>query len=225
MRSVQNGTVYLALDEDFLDERGGEGLWFGSCQFPDGSFEEGPTFSDAEVAVSWWRERGATAIAIRLDSHEYLWAGEGRPPEGVTAMRIFDPEDPRGRPEGARETIKAQKMANAEYDRTERVANDIDQGQRLSRRRESVGLTVEQLAKRVGETSTWLLDVESGLSTRSVALSQWTLLVWATRPGWPDEMNIVERRRIGWVVRNGQYLNEAEAMVNRMLGLEGDRPN
>jgi DNA-binding XRE family transcriptional regulator len=225
MRSVQDGTVYLALDEDFFDERAGEGFWFGSCQFPDGTFEEGPTFADAKDAVSWWKARGATAIAIRLDSHEYLWAGEGRSPEGPNSMQDFDPEDPRGRPEGARETITTQRRANAQQDRAEQEANAIDQGERLSRRRESVGLTVEQLAKRVGETPTWLLDIESGQSTRNVNLSQWTTLVWATRPGWPDEMNNVERRRVGWVVRNGQYLDEAEEIVNRMLGLEGDRPS
>jgi Helix-turn-helix domain len=225
MRSVQNGTVYLALDEDFFDERGGEGFWSGSCQYPDGSFEEGPTFTDANDAVSWWRERGATAIAIRLDSHDYLWAGEGRPPESPKVMRIFDPQDPRGRPEGARETIQSQRRANAEHDKAEQLANAIDQGQRLSRRRESVGLTVEQLAERVGETTAWLEDLESGQSNEDVTFSQWTILVWATRPGWPDEKNAAERQRVGWEVRNGHYLNEAEAMVNRTLGPEGDRPD
>jgi transcriptional regulator with XRE-family HTH domain len=220
MRSVRNGTVYLALDDDFLDEREGEGFWCGSCQFLDGSVEEGPTFTDAEDAVSWWRRRGATTIVIRLDFHEHLWAGEGRPPEGSEAMPIFDPEDPRGRPEGAKKTIEAERRAWAERDRAEKLANANAEGQRLSRRRESVGLTVEELAERVGETPSWLLDVESGLSTQSVTLSQWIMLVWATRPGWPEEMNKVEPRRFGWVAWEGQFLNEAEAIVNRKLGLE-----
>jgi hypothetical protein len=220
MRSVRNGTVYLALDDDFLDERVGEGLWYGSCQFSDGAVEEGPSFTDAEDAVSWWKKRGATTILIRLDFHEYLGAGEGHPFEGSEAMRIFDPEDSRGRPEGARKTIETLRRAEAERDRAEQDANAIAEGERLSRRRETVGLTVEELAERVGEPPKWLLDVESGLSTQSVTLSQWIMLVWATRPGWPEEMKKVEPRRIGWVARKGQFLNEAEAMVNRMLGFD-----
>jgi transcriptional regulator with XRE-family HTH domain len=112
------------------------------------------------------------------------------------------------------------RRAEAERDRAEQDANAIAEGERLSRRRETVGLTVEELAERVGEPPKWLLDVESGLSTQSVTLSQWIMLVWATRPGWPEEMKKVEPRRIGWVARKGQFLNEAEAMVNRMLGFD-----
>jgi len=120
----------------------------------------------------------------------------------------------------ARKTIETLRRAEAERDRAEQDANAIAEGERLSRRRETVGLTVEELAERVGEPPKWLLDVESGLSTQSVTLSQWIMLVWATRPGWPDEMKKVEPRRIGWVARKGQFLNEAEAMVNRMLGFD-----
>lgn len=100
MGRVQDGIVYLALDVDVFD--GNDKAvphWNGHRQFDDGSpIEMGPEFVDASDAVTWWRERGATRIFIRLDFGKYLWAGDGPPPEGRTTLSVFDPGYPRGRP-------------------------------------------------------------------------------------------------------------------------------
>jgi DNA-binding XRE family transcriptional regulator len=217
---VQEGTVYLSLAHDNVNEKSGERFWSGSCQFHDDSPDvDGPIFSDASDAVDWWRSRGAKTILIRLDFSGYLWAGEGSPPEDCAAMPIFDATDPRGRPAGAKGTIEENHRAEADRANLEQATAAIEEGRRLSARRESEGLSVNELADRIGATSQWLLDVESGKSTFEVTLSQWIKLVWATRPGWPNEMSMVEPRRIGWVARKGQFLSQAETIVNTSINL------
>ena len=217
MGRVQDGTVYLSLEH----QNDNECFWSGSCQFHDNSpDEDGPTFSDASDAVDWWRSRGAKTILIRLDFSEYLWAGEGSPPEDCAAMPTFDATDPRGRPEGAKRTFEEHDRVEAVRANIEQAAAAIEEGRRLSVRRESEGLSVDELADRVGATPQWLLDVESGKSTFEVTLTEWINLVWATRPGWPDEMSKVEPRRFGWVARRGQFLSQAEKLVNASINLE-----
>lgn len=219
MGIVEEGTVYLSL-EQIGDEDGRDGFWSGSCQFPDDSpFVDGPTFTDASDAVKWWRSRGAKTILIRLDFNEYSWAGEGSPPEDCAAMPIFDANDPRGRPEGAARTIEEHDRAEAIRTNTEQAEAAIEEGRQLTVRREFEGLSVDELAVRIGATLQWLLDVESGKSTFQVTLSQWINIVWATRPGWPHEMSNVEPR-FGWVARQGQFLSQAEKIVNESINRE-----
>jgi DNA-binding XRE family transcriptional regulator len=220
MENVQDGTVYLGLNADFSDEADTAVGWSGHWESSRGSqFETGPDFLDASDAVTWWRERGAKRIYIRLDFSEYLWAGEGIPPDDSSILSVFDPADARGRPDGAARTLDAERRAFAEVQGAERVTAALDEGHRLTRRREALHLSIKDLADRVGQSRQWLLDVESGKSTYDVTFSQWVYLVWATRKGWPDEMRVSETRSVGWVAQRGQLLREAEVVVNKMIGL------
>jgi len=221
MGRVQDGTVYLSLDVDvFDDDDKAVPHWNGHCQFDDGSpIEMGPEFVDASDAVTWWRERGATRIFIRLDFEKYLWAGEGPAPEGRTMASVFDPADPRGRPEGAVKTSEEQRRVFADEVSARRLSFALDEGRRLTRRREAVHLSMGELADRVGQSEQWLLDAESGKLVGDVTFSQWVDLVWATRPGWPDEKRTRKTTNASWVAHQGQYLREAEVFVNSVLGL------
>jgi len=220
MGSIEEGTVFISLD-DIGDDDGRDGFWSGSCQFRDDSpFVFGPTFTDASDAVEWWRSRGAKTILIRLDFNEYSWAGEGLPPEDCAEMPIFDSNDPRGRPEGTKRTIEEHDRAEAVRANTQQVEAAIEEGRQLTVRREAEGLSVDELADRVGATPQWLLDVESGKSTFQVTFTQWITIVWATRPGWPHEMSNAEPRRFGWVARQGQFLSQAAKIVNESINLE-----
>ena len=220
MERLRHGTVYLCLDYDFFDEMVTQGHWIGHCEFFDDSPPEfGPEFADANNAVSWWRERGAKSIYIRLDQYEYLWAGDGPCPESDEAMAIFDPADPRGRPEGAALTIESERATFAQQAKVERMSLAVGEGRRLMRRREAMGLSIEELARRVDRSAGWLADVESGATTHDVTMSEWVSLVWTTRPGWPDEMHSANSGRYGWTAQSGTFLREAEVIVNRHLGL------
>jgi hypothetical protein len=220
MENVQDGTVHLGLDAEIFGEEDTAARWSGYWESGDGSqIETGPDFSDASDAVTWWRDRGAERIYIRLDFREYLWAGEGHPPDESSTLSVFDPADARGRPEGAARTLAAERRSFAEARDAERAASALDEGLRLTRRREAIDLSTDDLAGRVGQSTHWLLDVESGKSTYDVTFSQWVDLVWATRQGWPDEMRTGESRRVGWVAQRGRFLHEAEVFVNKVLGL------
>jgi Helix-turn-helix domain len=220
MGSVPDGIVYLAVGGDLFDAGSTVAYWNGHCQFDDGSqYENGPDFTDAGDAVTWWRERGAKRIYIRLDFEETQWAGEGAPPGDSRTITIFDFADPRGRPEGARETVAAMRRALAEEEESEHAARALEEGRRLTERRESVDLSIEELAIRIGVSPEWLADVEAGTSTYEVTFAQWINLVWATRKGWPDEMHPMRTGASGWATLQGQFLREAEICVNNMLGL------
>jgi hypothetical protein len=219
MEHVQNGTVYIGLNADLLDEANTAVRWSGHWEGEGSQFETGPDFIDASDAVTWWRERGAKRIYVRLDFSEYLWAGEGVAPDDSSTPSVFDPADPRGRPEGAARTLDVERRAVAEVHQAEQAATSIDEGHRLTRRREAMQLSINELADRVGQSTQWLLDVESGKSTYDVTFSEWVELVSATRPGWPEEMRTRDIRSVGWVARRGQFLREAEVFVNRLLGL------
>jgi len=223
MANIRDGTVYLSLVFNEADVSDIEIHWSGHCEFNgDAGNEYGPEFDDASDAVNWWRERGAQRIFIRLDFRETLWAGVGLPPiEDVSgeAMSVFDPTDPQGRSRGARKTVNEAQIDARVQAVTERVRASIDEGRRLARRREGIGLSVEELADRIGGPPEWIREVESGVRSAEVTMMQWIDLVWATRTPYPDE-----RRSAGaltpvrWVAREGDYLAEAEVVVNEALG-------
>ncbi len=220
MGNVQDGTVYLSLDADVLDDERTVARWVGHCEFAERSqIESGPEFLDASDAVKWWRKRGAKRIYIRLDFEEYLWAGEGPAPDAPSRLPVFDPDDPRGRPDGAAQTIDERRKHFAETVIATREAASLDEGRRLTRRREAVHLSVEDLADRVGQSTEWIQGIESGKSAYDVSFLQWIDLVWATRQGWPEETRADETKGGGWVAQRGQFLREAEVFVNNMLGL------
>lgn len=220
MANVQDGIVYLSLDADFFDDEGTVARWVGHCEFEEQSqIESGPEFLDASDAVNWWRTRGAKRIYIRLDFGDYLWAGEGPPPDAPSPLSIFDADDPRGRPDGAAQTFNERRRHFSDAVIATREAASLDEGRRLTRRREAVHLSAEDLADRVGQSTEWILDIESGKSAYDVSFSQWIDLVWATRHGWPEETRVGESESTGWVAQRGQFLREAEIYVNNMLGL------
>jgi len=208
-------TLFCKLDEVFTESR-----WIGHCEFSDSSpFENGHDYADACPAVSWWRERGARRIYIRLNSSGFMWAGDGPPLESSKAMPLFDPADPRGRLEGAATTMEAERSTHARQSDVERVALAIEEGRRRRRQRETLSLSVEELASRVEIMPKWLPDVESGTITSDVTLSEWINLAWATRLGWPDEGRNVKPGHVGWTAQHGSFLREAEEIVHTTLGI------
>jgi len=217
MGATGAGRVYLALDYDAWDETV-HPKWNGHREF-DGGLEPGPSFADASDAVRWWRDRGADWIVIRLNDTETLWAGAGPPPvDDAGPIPIFSDDDPRGRPEGARATAEAGRRRLDEQEAAERSQIAIDEGDRLRRRREAIGLTVEDLATRMGLDPSWISDVESGLTTLEVSMNQWVNLVWATQEPWPDDRRTKRTgSRVGWVASKGQQLAVAEQLVSQRL--------
>jgi len=96
-------------------------------------------------------------------------------------------------------------------------------GQDLRRRRERVGLSVEELAARIDVPSSWVNDVESGRTALDVDHKMWVDIVWATREPWPDERrhqpkaDVGRVRRVFWVSGPGGGLVRAEESVRRWL--------
>lgn len=92
-------------------------------------------------------------------------------------------------------------------------------GAHLKMRRERLGITVEELARRIEVTKTWIEDVEGGRTSLDVELSTWVDLVWATREPFPDPRRLAgQGKRRGFVGHPDIYL--AEELVRRVL--EGD---
>jgi len=221
------GKVFIAVDlsyeywGDIVADELPQPQWFGHREWDDGTPpEEGPTFADASDAVRWWRNRGATWIAIRLDDSGYLWAGVGAPPSSLSPMPLFSDDDPRGRPEGALASAKAarklwreQLPGQIEAHRKHRATEAGDQ---LRKRREAVNLSVEELAARVQVAPAWIEDIESGQTSLQISLRQWVELVWATREPWPDEHRFRSHGPIGWA--GPESLSTAEQIVLAILG-------
>jgi transcriptional regulator with XRE-family HTH domain len=141
------------------------------------------------------------------------------PPDEIPPIELFDPADPRGRPEGAGKTMDARRRAFAEVVSSRRQAHALDEGRRLTRRREAAHLSIDELASRVGQSPQWILNAESGMLPSDVTFPQWVDLMWATRPGWPEEVRTDESANFSWVVRRGQFLREDEVLVSKILGL------
>lgn len=100
----------------------------------------------------------------------------------------------------------------------ERLQRAVDEGDRLRTRREAVGLTVADLAARVGHDPSWISDIESGRTALEVRLKQWVDLVWATQDAWPDARRTNGTgSRFGWVASEGKQLAMAEQLVRRRL--------
>lgn len=217
-----SGKVFIASDfgyqhwDDVDVEEEPQPLWLGPREWDDGTPpEQGPGFADASEAVRWWRSRGADWIVIRLDDSGYLWAGVGPPPPWSSPLPLFVDDDPGGRPEGAIATAKRWRKTLREGFKSTGVQRDAEEGARLRLRRESIGLSVEELAQRVNADTTWLADVESGRTTGDVSLRQWLDLVWATREPWPDERRFRHRGPIGWA--GDRRLWTAEQIVRDIL--------
>jgi hypothetical protein len=85
----RRGTVWLAYDGEPECPH-----WFGYWDLePDGlptALEQGPGWASAEAAVRWGRCR-AKRVFIRLDDiSNYVWAGEGNPPDDPDLAGVFE---------------------------------------------------------------------------------------------------------------------------------------
>jgi hypothetical protein len=215
VNDVPSDRVYIALSFDDPGDNDGQPPRWDGYRETIGGIEPSPEFADAGDAVRWWRERGAEWIVIRIDDTEHLWAGTGPPPVGHDGpIPDFSFDDPRGRPEGAVESARAALEHNAERQAAVEVRQTIEEGARLRRRREGVGISVTELAARVGVDPSWIDSVESGQGTGDVTINRWVDLVWATREPWPDDRRRQPRAKIGWV---GVSLASAEDIVRLVL--------
>jgi hypothetical protein len=229
--------VYISFDPRWFGVEVDEDLhpvWTGHRDFGNPDIENGPDFLDASEAVRWWLNRGATRILLNLDGSEYLWAGVGPPPFDETAgapRKVFSHEDPRGRPEGARAMAETDRTRtidlDAQREKERREWTRIKLGGDLRRRRERIGISLEELARRLEVEPSWVRDIESGQTSLQVDYSQWVEIVWATRQPWPDarrtrpKPNDEKVRRFGWVDNGGGGLLRAEAAVRSWLDGDG----
>lgn len=189
--------------------------------------EYSPEFTDASDAVAWWKQRGAKKILIRLDHRGYLWAGEGSPPIDIDTglpMPVFSDEEPAGRPESSWVRAEAAQRAMREQVAANEANKPILMGERLRRRREDLGLSVTEVAQRMGTEEAWITGVESGHLAGAVTVSQWVDLVWATHDPWPDPRRNRSAGGFSWVAFD--LLSAAEDIVQRHLDLpEEDEPS
>ena len=77
-----HGVVFLAFDES--EDLHWQGYW-DPQEPPDSEVvEQGPGWSSADAAVAWGRRR-AHRVFIRMDDFsDYLWAGLGEAPDGMS---------------------------------------------------------------------------------------------------------------------------------------------
>jgi hypothetical protein len=190
-RSPADAAVYITLDWDpFHDEESEEfpPRWFGYVDYGDDGPDvtEGPFFSDALEAVRWWRGR-SSRIYLRLEEGGApLWAGEGPAPETDDSAAMFDEHDRRVRPEGTRQAARsrrASRLAGATAEKRQQMAED---GLHLRDRRIAAGVSVNDLALRMGAEPSWIEGVESGEIQPEKPFSTWVDFVWATTEPWPQ---------------------------------------
>lgn len=191
-------------------------VWQVSLQFDDHSLDrDGPEFTDASDAVRWAQSQGAKNVFIDIEDSR-LWAGRGDPPADWH-LGVFSHDDPRGRPEGAIETVRKARDEFAAEEKTRALQLRREIGSRLRRRREGEGLSIPQLAHRVGVSPEDITEIEEGLGPLTLTLAQWTDLVWATRSPWPDERRYrnTGAGAFGWTAHSP--LEAAEYAVRRHL--------
>jgi transcriptional regulator with XRE-family HTH domain len=233
MGDVSNGRVYVGFDCGWLDADSDEEprpFWHGQCEL-DGQDapENGPEFLDASDAVRWWQDRGAKWILVNMGDGSFAWTGENVPDdvpgENRRGVRVdlFSHEDPRGRAEAALVLSKASRLRTRESFARQRMDMAVRLGQDLRRRRERVGVSMDELASRIDVAPSWVADVESGRTAFEVSHKQWDDIVWATREPWPDprrtepKPNDGKVRRYSWQGGIDAGLTLAEDAVRRWL--------
>jgi hypothetical protein len=176
------------------------------------------------------RVEGQPEIFINLDGSGYLWAGSGPPPLNAdtgSPREVFFHDDPKGRPEGALVLAHRIKASQIEQDSLQRRQREewirIKLGGDVRRRKERIGITLEDLALRLDVDPSWVRDVESGRTSMQLDHASWVDIVWATREPWPDPrrtqsgQNGTTVRPFGWVDEGGGGLLRAEESVRRWL--------
>lgn len=227
-----DAAVYITLDWDPFHAEEAEEYppsWYGYVEYGDDDLElaEGPFFSDALEAVRWWRGR-SSRIYIRLDEEgEPLWAGEGLAPENDGhPLRIFDEHDPRGHPEGTRQAARSRLASRRALAAAEKRQQMIEDGLRLQDRRTAAGISVDDLAMRMGVEPSWIEGVESGEIQPERPFLTWIDLAWATTEPWPEARAAADQlwassgsAEFGWVsyAPGGGLLQQAEEQVARHM--------
>lgn len=192
-----------------------------------------PEFPSAREAVQWWRQQGVDRIFVSFDPQmlgqvRWEWAGVGSPPadpESGQVPTMFSADDPRGDPEGAWAIVRQDQERFQEKMREMFAAKDREVGGRLRRRRETLGLSVDEVASRMGVEPSWVVDIEAGLTTMRTPISRWVDLVWATQVPWPDARRTLSQgldQTRGWT--NLDPLTMAERLVAKVTGEDEARP-
>lgn len=233
--SESDAAVYIALDWDpFHDEESEEypPSWYGYVQYGDDALEltEGPFFPDALEAVRWWRDR-SSRIYVRLEEEgEPFWAGEGPAPESDDPMRIFDEHDQRVQAAGTRQAATSRLASRHALAAAEVRQRTMEDGLRLKERRTAVGLSVTDLAMRMGVEPSWIEEVESGEIQPEPSFWTWIDLVRATTEPWPEARADTDRlwegsdsTAFGWIVGPPRgLLRQAERFVTRQMNGPGE---
>lgn len=231
-----DAVVCIILDWDpFHDEESEEFPpgWFGYVEYEDDrlELEEGPFFSSALEAVRWWRGR-SSRIYVRLEEDEALWAGDGPAPEvDGQPMGIYEERDGRAHPEGTRHTARARGAGRRADTAATKRRQLIVEGLRVRERRTAAGISVDDLAVRMGADPSWIEEIESGANRPEPSFSTWVDLVWATTEPWPQARAAADRLWEGsesagssWIAfaPSGGLVRQAETLVVRHMSGPGE---
>ena len=223
--------VRITLDWDPFHEEESEEFpprWFAYVEYEDDHLElgEGPFFSSALEAVRWWRGR-SSRIYVRLEADEALWAGGGPAPEiDGRLMKTFDERDGWGHPEGTRQAARSRGASRRADAAATRRRQMVEEGLRLRERRTAAGISVDDLAARMGADPTWIEEVESGAVRPEPPFPTWVDLVWATTEPWPEARAAADRlwessesAGSGWIAfaPSGGIVRQAEEHVARHM--------
>jgi DNA-binding XRE family transcriptional regulator len=219
--------VFIALDWDTCEEEEAEEFapsWFGYMENGGDGFEfsEDLFFSSASEAVRWWRGR-SSRIYVRLEEKgEPFWAGEEPASATDAHLRVFDEHDERAPVLGALQAAQSRRASRRALAKSERRQLMMEEGLRLQERRAAVGISVDDLAMRMGVEPGWIREVESGEVRPDPSLSTWVDLVWATTEPWPEARTSADQlwegsESTGVVVVNRGLLRPAEELVARRI--------
>ena len=107
----------------------------------------------------------------------------------------------------------------------------IVEGLRVRERRTAAGISVDNLAVRMGADPSWIEEIESGANRPEPSFSTWVDLVWATTEPWPQARAAADRLWEGsesagssWIAfaPSGGLVRQAETLVVRHMSGPGE---
>lgn len=237
MGSSEANTVYISpwyVAGEPRDDDDDELVWSSWSDFEDSedwsAEERHPRFEDLSEGVAFWKASGAKRILVAFDGdvfqkETYYWAGSGpSPTDPATGLPYprFSDADPRGRHAGLIATVEYADRTIDERLERHALENRRRAGLRLVSRRNAAGISVEEVARRMGTDPQWVADLEGGRISDNLHLKTWLALVWATQNPWPDEREAAQvlppPRRVLPVGKDNYYpLAYAEELVSEVL--------
>lgn len=162
-----------------------EPFWFGFYN-GDESFVQlqvSPRFADAADAVEWWSSYTDDITVSLGEPDERLRVTHGT----STSLPgpFFDPLDPRGRQSGARETALQHRMHKESQRREAMASRMVADGAEVRRRREALGLSIDELATRSGLSAERISSLETGNDDSYGDFRAWSDIAWALTEPWP----------------------------------------